>query len=178
VQRARHRARTNGAWYLLGLALAWGVFQAVVGIGGGHLDSGRLSQMFGLQGSQWARHQTWGHRWWSYVVWIWPLVTALGTVRVMSTALRPEESSRARGAAVAGFVSMLVLGFIVIAGTPGLLSATEAQTQSRLLFCGVFVLPIPVLLAGAAVIGTARRSASRSDARRMLGDPRPADAGR
>jgi hypothetical protein len=117
---------------------------------GGHLDAGRVSQIFGLQGSQWAHDQTWGHRWWSYAVWIWPLVTALWAVWEVARALRMVDANRAWAAALGGLVAMLVLGSIVIAGTPGVLSATMGQGQSRVLFSVVFVIPIPALLAGAA----------------------------
>ena len=134
--------------------MAFGLVVAVIGLVGNHLDGGRLSQVFGLQGTVAARHQAWGERWWSYAVWVGPLGTAIAARVAMSSALRRDDPGVLWASALVGLVVLFVVGFVVIAGTPGLLSATSSTGRSRLLFTVVFVLPVPVLLAGAAAACT------------------------
>jgi hypothetical protein len=138
----------------LDLAVAFGLVVAAVGLVGNHLDGGRLSQAFGLQGTTWAHDQAWGERWWSYAVWVAPLLTAGAARGAMSAALRRDEPGALWAGALTGLVALLVVGFVVFAGTPGLLSATSSVGRSRLLFALVFTLPVPVLLAAAAAACT------------------------
>jgi hypothetical protein len=132
------------------VAVAVGLLVAALGLAGGHLDDGRLSQGFGLQGTAWAHDQGWGERWWSYTVWIGPLVAAVLGRLAISAGRRAGDGNGVWAGALGAMTGMLLLGFVVVAGTPGLLSTTDSLARSRLLLVLCFVLPVPVLLVLAA----------------------------
>jgi hypothetical protein len=161
VGRPRHRRSAGRGRRLLDLAVVFGLAVAALGLAGGHLDDGRLSQAFGLQGTAWARHQAWGERWWSYAVWAGPLLAAGVGRATMASARRDDDANGVWAGALGALAGMLLLGFVVVAGTPGLLSTTAAQAHSRLLFVVGFVLPVPVLLAAAALLAAPATRADR-----------------
>jgi hypothetical protein len=146
------------------VAAVVGVGVAGVGLAGDHLDGGRLSQIFGLQGTSWARHQRWGERWWSYAVWVGPLAAAALAGPGMVAAVRRGEQGAMWANALGALVGMVILGIAVLAGTPGLLSVTNSPTHSRVLFVLLFLLPVPVALSAAAACSgvTPRRTDERS----------------
>ena len=154
MRRARQPSEPDAPGHLGRLlvdgAVAWGILLAVVGVAGRHLDAGGLSQVAGLQGTWWARRLGWGERWWAYAVWLWPLVTALWARLAVARSLRTGDRETAWATALGAAMSLFALGFIVMAGTPGLLSATMGEERSRLLFVGTLLVPIPVLLVVAA----------------------------
>ena len=152
MARPRHASTGGRSHILLVVAVVLGLVVAAVGLAGDHLDGGRLSQIFGLQGTAWARHQRWGERWWSYAVWVGPLVAAALAGPAMASALRRNESGELWANALGALVGMVILGIAVLAGTPGLLSVTNSSTHSRVLFVLVFVLPVPAALSAAAAI--------------------------
>ena len=140
------------------MAVIIGLAVAGVGLAGDHLAGGRLSQIFGLQGTAWARHQRWGERWWSYAVWVGPLAAAALAIPGMVSAMRRGEQGESWANALGALVGMVILGIAVLAGTPGLLSVTNSSTHSGVLFVLLFVLPVPVVLSVVAALSGVRPS--------------------
>ena len=153
VARPRHAATGRQGRILVVVAAVLGLVVAGVGLSGDHLAGGRLAQIFGLQGTSWARHQRWGERWWSYAVWVGPLAAAVLAGPAMVSAMRRGVRGEVWANALGALVGMVILGIAVLAGTPGLLSVTNSSTHSGVLFVVVFLLPVPVVLSAAALAG-------------------------